>query len=256
MDLGHPGGRGTPVLNIAPGTVARVLHDDSAPRAFSGYGNAVVVHHPEDDTWALYGHMNRTTVTQGQQVNAGDQLGEMGNSSNRKFPGMGVHLHLELRHRRPNGRPPFPGPYPQSPQQLYNNIDPRRWLASKGLTFSNRGAFEVQPRTLMAKTSSIWSGMGGVDLYPLQTVGDGWQTPETSLAGVDPYPDHRVGDGWMVPETALAGGEDDIENTYEPPKNFDRDVYFGLAPVEWAAVGTGVLVLTGAGVAAFIRSRR
>jgi hypothetical protein len=248
MDLGHPDGRGTPVLNIEPGVVERVIRDDGGLRAFSGYGNGVVVRHP-DDTWALYAHLDNVAATQGQQIAAGDRIGTMGNSSNGKFRGMGVHLHLELRHRRPNGATPFPGPY------RHNNIDPRPWLASKGLTFGQRGGFEVQPGTLMAKTESVWRAMGGVDPYPKQLVAGDWKTPETAMAGVDPYPDHRVAGGWMVPETAMAGTAEE-ENEYEPPKRHDRDVFFGMTPIEWAAVGTGTLVLTGAGVALFIRRRR
>jgi len=40
-----------------------------------------------------------------------------------------------------------------------------------------------------------------------------------------------------------------------PPARFDRDVRFGLTPLEWAAAGTGALVLTGTAVALAVRSR-
>lgn len=222
MDMSHTGGRGTPVYNVTPGTVERVLNDDGLVRGFGGYGNGVIVYHPQDDTWSLYAHLDRTTVSTGQKLRAGDQVGTMGNSSNGKFRGMGVHLHLELRKRRPNGARPFPGPY------RHNNLDPRPWLSSKGLEFSSRGAFQVRRGSAME-----------------------------AMAGVDPYPLATAPGGSLVPETAMAGSASDGEvNTYEPPASFDRDVRFGLTPTEWGAVGAGSLVLTAGAVALFVRSRR
>lgn len=244
MDLGHTGGRGTPVLAVQPGVVADVLSDSDRRRAYAGYGNGVVVHHPDDDTWALYAHMDRVDVAEGQQVSAGQQLGAMGNSSNGKFPGMGVHLHVELRRRRSNGQPPFPGPYPRSIRQPFNSLDPRPWMESRGLAFGSRGAFEIRPNTEMAMTRPVWSSLG--------------------LMGVDPYPSHRISP-WAsrrFPETAMAGlGEKAISTAdaesypYEPPAHFDRDVRFGLRPIEWAATGAGVLVAVGTGVAFYVRRR-
>lgn len=237
MDLGHTDGAGTPVLNVQTGIVERVITDASPLRAFNGYGNGVVVHHPEDDTWALYAHMRDVAVTQGQAVPAGTRLGTMGNSSNGKFPGMGPHLHLELRRRRPNGRSPFPGPYPQSDRNPFNNLDPRPWMEGKGLRFMRRGGFEIQPGSEMAQTRPAWEGLG--------------------LAGYDPYPRHRIS-AWEVPESALGQKpivSDGDDNAYEPPARFDRDVRFGLTPIEWAGVGTGALVLTGVAVAVVARAR-
>jgi hypothetical protein len=234
MDLGHPGGRGTPILNVQDGVVERVLRDDDQRRSFSGYGNGVIVHHEPDDTWALYAHMDQVDVEPGQRVSAGQRLGTMGNSSNGKFSGMGVHLHLELRRRRRNGLTPFPSPYPRSPQQLFNNIDPRTWLEGKGLSFLRRGGFEIAPDSEMARTRPLWENLG--------------------LMGVDPYPMSRFM-SWKLPQTSL-GTDEDIENEYEPPARFDRDVYLGLTPVEWAAAGAGALVLTGAAVALVVRRVR
>jgi hypothetical protein len=238
MDLGHPGGRGTPVLAVQKGIVEQVLSDaDRSRGGFNGYGNGVIIHHPDDDTWALYAHLDHAMVEPGQQIIAGQQIGAMGNSNNGKFPGMGVHLHLELRKRKSSGASPFPGPYPQSPQNLYDNLDPHDWLAGKGLQFSRRGNFEIQPNSPMASTSSLWANLGSV-----------------GLRGVDPYPKHRYL-SWRIPETSLAGLGQEADNRYEPPAHFDRDVYFGLTPVEWAAAGSGVLVLTGTVVALVVRRR-
>lgn len=153
MDLGHPGGRGTPILNIQRGVVERVTRDSDRSRGFGGYGNGVVVNHG-DGTWALYAHMHDTSVEPGETVEPGKQLGTMGNTSNGQFPGMGVHLHIELRRAKADGSSPFPGPY-----RTYN-LDPRPWLEGKGLRFLRRGGFEIAPGSEMAATRSTWEGLG------------------------------------------------------------------------------------------------
>lgn len=225
MDLGHTGGRGTPVIAVQKGIVERVLRDDQPRSGFGGYGNGVVVRH-HDGTWALYAHLDQARVHEGSNVAAGDQVGTMGNTSNGRFRGMGVHLHLELRHAKADGSSPFPGPY-----RTYN-LDPRPWLAAKGLTFNSRGGFEIRPDTEMTVGAPVWGRLGGIDPYPRERLLS-WSLPETSLAGAPEG-------GWV--------------NEYQPV-DFDRDVRFGLTPVEWAAAGAGLLVLTGTATALLIRRR-
>lgn len=232
MDLGHPDGRGTPIYSVQGGTVERVIRDDDHSRAFGGYGNGVVVQHT-DDTWALYAHMDRVDVVEGQEIEAGAQLGTMGNSSNGKFRGMGVHLHLELRQRRPTGESPFPGPYPRSIQQPFNNLDPRVWMEGKGLRFHRRGGFEILPGTEMAAGTAVSDGVSGLGTLPRGL---------PQRRGLYPL---------------ALGAEALEEGAYEPPARFDRDVHLGLTPVEWAAAGASALVLTGTAVGLVVmRSRR
>lgn len=233
MDLGHPDGRGTPVLNVKRGTVERILQDSDRRPGFGGYGNGVIVYHPDEDVWTLYAHLDRVDVTQGQEVEPGSQVGTMGNSSNRKFPGMGVHLHFEVRRRTRAGRSPFPGPY------RTNNIDPRPWLAERGLAFGQRGAFEIQPDSRMAATRHLWENLGAFGTLPLK--------------GIDPYPPQTI-EGMRFPSSALSDVDMDAENEYEPVK-FDRDVLFGLTPIEWGVVGAGALVVTGTAVGLLLRYR-
>lgn len=221
MDLGDTRGRGTPVLNVQAGVVERVIRDNDTARAFSGYGNGVVVNHG-DGTWALYAHMDQARAAQGQRVEPGVTLGVMGNTSNGKFAGMPVHLHVELRRAKRDGTSPFPGPY-----RTYN-LDPRPWLEQKGLRFAHRGGFEIQPGSEMDTTRSIWSQLGGVDHYPEVIVR-----------------------GYHLPESVL-GTDDEYDNEYEPV-GFDRDVRFGLTPMEWAVVGTSALVVTGGAAAIALR---
>ncbi|WP_024802184.1 M23 family metallopeptidase [Nocardia sp. BMG51109] len=95
---------GTPIYAVEDGTVI-----DAGPA--SGFGMWVRLRH-EDGTVTVYGHVNTTTVSVGQQVMAGDQIATVGN---RGFS-TGPHCHFEVH---PNGGGP---------------IDPTPWLASRGIS--------------------------------------------------------------------------------------------------------------------------
>lgn len=94
---------GTPIVSVADGKVI-----DAGPA--SGFGMWVRVQHA-DGTITVYGHVDTTTVSVGQEVMAGDQIATMGN---RGFS-TGPHLHFEVH---------LPGE---------NKIDPLPWLASRGI---------------------------------------------------------------------------------------------------------------------------
>ena len=94
---------GTPILAVADGTVI-----DSGPAA--GFGMWVRIEHA-DGTITVYGHIDTTLVTVGQQVMAGDQIATRGN---RGFS-TGPHLHFEVH---------LPGD---------SKVDPLPWLASRGI---------------------------------------------------------------------------------------------------------------------------
>ena len=101
----------------------------------AGYGNVVVIYHEDEDLWVVYAHLHSINVEPGMRVEAGHVLGTVGNTSNRRFPGMAVHLHLEVRERSEDGGAPIPGPY------RVNNINPQTWLASHGVEYDRRGHF-------------------------------------------------------------------------------------------------------------------
>lgn len=133
-----PAPRGTPVYAVSAGRVVKVVADAERVAGFRGYGNAVLVHHPEDDCWTLYAHLKAAFAREGANVSAGTPIGSVGRTSNRRFRKMGPHLHLEVRRRRPDGEPPFPGPY------RANNVDPERWLAARGV-IAREGRFFSPP---------------------------------------------------------------------------------------------------------------
>ncbi|MFC3789154.1 peptidoglycan DD-metalloendopeptidase family protein [Paenibacillus sp. GCM10012307] len=57
----------------------------------SGYGNVVILNH-KNGYKTLYGHLNSYTVSQGDIVEKGDQIGVMGNTGR----STGTHLHFEI----------------------------------------------------------------------------------------------------------------------------------------------------------------
>jgi murein DD-endopeptidase MepM/ murein hydrolase activator NlpD len=79
---------GTPVIAAASGEVV------SAGWNSGGYGNLVKVRHP-DGSLTLYAHNNRIVVRQGQKVEQGQQIAEMGSTGYSTGP----HLHFEIHPR-------------------------------------------------------------------------------------------------------------------------------------------------------------
>lgn len=89
VDLGAP--IGTPILAAANGTV--LVSRNSGWNG--GYGNYVVLSHP-NGTETVYGHMLRTTVSVGETVYQGEQIGLLGQSGRATGP----HVHFEIRGAR------------------------------------------------------------------------------------------------------------------------------------------------------------
>lgn len=117
---------GDPVRAIMAGQVARVARNEEKS-GFNGYGNAVVIFHPDLNLYSFYAHLSRLGVANGQMVLPGQVIGAVGNTTNGKFPGMGAHLHMEIRRPKPDGSMPFPGAY-----RVYN-LDPAAVLDSVGV---------------------------------------------------------------------------------------------------------------------------
>jgi murein DD-endopeptidase MepM/ murein hydrolase activator NlpD len=127
--------RGTPVFAARPGTVTCLAHDGRQEKTFIGYGNAVVIHHEDEDLWSFYAHLDEHLVTPDMRVVAGQAIGRVGNTTNGRSPLMLPRLHLEIRVRGRDGEPPYPGPY------RINNRDPELWLRSRGVVFDRMGRF-------------------------------------------------------------------------------------------------------------------
>jgi murein DD-endopeptidase MepM/ murein hydrolase activator NlpD len=89
---------GTPIRSVMKGVVVSAAFDGP-------YGRQVRIRH-EDGTQTWYNHMSKFSVTVGETVYAGDQVGAVGVTGNTTGP----HLHFEVR---PGGGDP---------------IDPMPWL--------------------------------------------------------------------------------------------------------------------------------
>jgi len=79
-------GSGGPILAADSGVVTASGWDSS------GYGNRVIVDHGNGSR-TLYAHLRVLNVSEGQSVNRGDILGEMGSTGR----STGTHLHFEIR---------------------------------------------------------------------------------------------------------------------------------------------------------------
>ncbi|MCT2590337.1 transglycosylase family protein [Streptomyces sp. N2-109] len=78
-------GTGTPVKAVSDGTIVSAGWGGS-------YGNQVVIKHT-DGKYSQYGHLSSLSVSAGQTVGAGDQIGLSGSTGNSTGP----HLHFEIR---------------------------------------------------------------------------------------------------------------------------------------------------------------
>ncbi|WP_328903691.1 peptidoglycan DD-metalloendopeptidase family protein [Streptomyces sp. NBC_00441] len=104
--IDFPVSTGTSVKAITSGTVVTAGWGGA-------YGNQVVIKHA-DGHYSQYGHMSSLSVSAGQTVTAGQQVGLSGSTGNATGP----HLHFEVR----------TGP------EYGSDIDPIAYLASHGIT--------------------------------------------------------------------------------------------------------------------------
>ena len=82
-------GAGTPIKAIADGTV---INADTESKKNDGFGNRVLIKHPDGKT-SLYAHMLTTpSVKVGQTVKKGDVIGKVGSTGH----STGNHLHLTI----------------------------------------------------------------------------------------------------------------------------------------------------------------
>lgn len=89
-------GQDKPVTPVADG---RVLYAAWATGGWASYGQIVLLEHDVGDGHqyvSLYAHLNRISVTPGQQVTVADAVGTMGGSSNHQLAGFATHLHFAL----------------------------------------------------------------------------------------------------------------------------------------------------------------
>lgn len=118
------GRAGDPIYSPVDGVVTHVQATDPNPGSgpFNGYGRVVVVREPLSGASLFFAHQSRTAVSVGQEVRKGQIIGYIGNANNGRFPGMGAHLHFEIR---------------RTATSKASAQDPARWLAYLGWTLSH-----------------------------------------------------------------------------------------------------------------------
>lgn len=85
IDFASP--TGTPILSAQSGKVVRVVRSGWG----GGYGHHVVIQTP-DEKYNMYAHMSTVSVSDGQQVSQGQQIGAVGDTGDSTGP----HLHFEV----------------------------------------------------------------------------------------------------------------------------------------------------------------
>ncbi|MFI5638190.1 M23 family metallopeptidase [Streptomyces goshikiensis] len=101
-------------FHAASGTTVHAVGAGTVVESGNGgaYGNNVVIKH-NDGTYTQYGHMSSLSVSVGQEVTAGQQIGLSGSTGNSSGP----HLHFEAR----------------TGAQYGSDIDPVAYLRSHGV---------------------------------------------------------------------------------------------------------------------------
>lgn len=84
IDIAGPGCNGDPALAACDGVVVR------ADR-YGGFGNCVIIDHG-NGVQTLYAHLSKITVSVGDELSAGDEVGKIGSTGNSTGP----HLHFEV----------------------------------------------------------------------------------------------------------------------------------------------------------------
>ena len=89
VDFACPGG--TTIMAVKAGTVVTSTALTYSNGQYKSYGNYVVIDH-HDGTMTLYAHMQSRSVSVGQSVSQGQQIGLVGSTGN----STGNHLHFEV----------------------------------------------------------------------------------------------------------------------------------------------------------------
>ena len=117
---------GTPVHAVADGIV--MFAGPDAQSTYSPwpnfYGNVIVIRHA-DDLSTLYAHLSKIDVQVNQQVTAGDQIGEVGQSG----VAIGPHLHLEVRRG--------------NVEDYFSTLNPELWLIPNKSKNGPLGVIEI-----------------------------------------------------------------------------------------------------------------
>jgi murein DD-endopeptidase MepM/ murein hydrolase activator NlpD len=117
---------GTPVFAPLDGEV----HSFQVNHGAGNYGPTIILHHPAENIYSLYGHLSMGDLSQleiGLPISAGQKLCHLGNSN--ENGGWPPHLHFQLIHDMQDLKGDYPGVCSQRDVEFYahNCPDPSRY---------------------------------------------------------------------------------------------------------------------------------
>jgi murein DD-endopeptidase MepM/ murein hydrolase activator NlpD len=117
---------GTPVFAPLDG----VVHSFQVNHGAGNYGPTIILHHPAENIYSLYGHLSMGDLSQleiGLPISAGQKLCHLGNSN--ENGGWPPHLHFQLIRDMQDLKGDYPGVCSQRDVEFYahNCPDPSRY---------------------------------------------------------------------------------------------------------------------------------
>ena len=166
---------GTPVHAAGDGEVVFAGPDEIAahsPWAIF-YGNMIIIRH-ENDLYTLYAHLSKIDVYVGQHVQAGERIGEVGQTGG----ATGSHLHFEVRRG-------------EDITDYFSTENPELWLVPKAGT----GAVSIRllsDRTTKFEREIVITGPTGINYY-IFTYAKGFErNPEDAVINDLPTGKYRI----------------------------------------------------------------
>ena len=181
------GGNGLPVTAMASG---RVIYADWATGGWSSFGRLVMIEHDgasDGQTYhSIYAHLSEISVAIDEVVDAKDEVGLLGGSSNMADDVFGHHVHVALyRNAMLLGGPYGGNAVVPEPMEGYEDIVGGDVLLAGGLEGDETGTGGTGATT----------GNGGSD--------DGG--PDTTTSGPDAEADDGEGEAGELPDTTETG---------------------------------------------------
>jgi murein DD-endopeptidase MepM/ murein hydrolase activator NlpD len=234
-------GKNTPIPSFTNGKVVDVVNKykpDSGSLRASGYGNYVMVK-SDDGKYNLYGHLNGTNVSVGDNVNQGDQLGIEGHTGN----STGAHLHYEVRTSEDYGTDINPEDYLEAYTGVATN------LKSSNSSGNNSSTITETEDYGLSKFSSGLSDMLTLMASPIQ----GFSESLSGILGL--ATNNSVEVTKEIPATSSETSdystvatnlEDELAaKTYELTKKREGNGYTKVTPNDYGKFGFGTMGYTG-----------
>ena len=148
---------GKDVLAVANGKVKSTKSNDRY------YGNEVIIEHTDYNLESVYAHLEKFTVSEGQEVKQGEVIGNIGNTGNVKgnicidHPGTHLHFAIYQEVKQDNGTI-YLSPYQPEPMSGYGNGQAKGSFVD-GQWYESDNSAQVEktePNPIEQKTNESW----------------------------------------------------------------------------------------------------